>query len=113
MEQRGKWEGTATELRKELGGRVDVETKMQKNGWPKNPKALSSHLRRITPNLQEFGIVVDFWKSGERKISIGPITTMDDTDAPDEALPTHSIEVPLSEISNMFSEEGKKEQLTL
>jgi putative DNA primase/helicase len=30
------------------------------SGWPKNPKALSDHLRRLAPNLQRVGIRVSW-----------------------------------------------------
>jgi hypothetical protein len=85
----GIWEGTATDLRDELGGLVDDETKKKQNGWPKNARLLSNYLRRITPNLRTVGIAVDFRKSGERKIHIESLKS-DVVDAKDDDFPTQS-----------------------
>lgn len=91
VERYGVWQGTATELRDEISQFVDEETRKQKNGWPKNARLLSGHLRRITPNLRAIGIEVNFRKSGERMINIQPVgaDAVDDqgANAPDDSKP--------------------------
>ena len=107
VERYGIWEGTATDLRDELSRVVDDETKKLKNGWPKNARVLSGHLRRITPNLRSIGVQVDFWKSGERKISIQPVGS-DAPDAKDANSTKQSNDnaVSVEEIKTLFGNEG-------
>lgn len=69
-ERFGTWEGTATDLLSELNQFSDPELRKHTRSWPKTPKILSDHLRRIIPNLRGIGVEVEFWKSGERKIRI-------------------------------------------
>lgn len=112
LERHGVWEGTATELRQELSGLVDDETKKMKNGWPKNARVLSGHLRRITPNLRTIGIAVDFWKSGERKIRIQPVGVdiPDAKDANSANESSHNSEtVSVKEIQTLFGPAGSRE----
>jgi len=63
------WEGTATELLKELEAAVSEGTRRQKR-WPKGPGALSNRLTRAAPGLRRLGILVDKQGSGARKIRI-------------------------------------------
>jgi hypothetical protein len=37
---------------------------VSRSGWPKNPKALSDHLRRLAPNLEQVGIRVSWCPRG-------------------------------------------------
>jgi hypothetical protein len=61
MESRDQWIGTATELLRELEAVSCVsETEQRQRGWPKRANALSSHLRRLAPDLRRVGIVVVF-----------------------------------------------------
>jgi hypothetical protein len=55
----GPWTGTAVDLLARLSGLADDITKKVK-GWPSNPRALSSAVRRAAPNLRAVGVEVDF-----------------------------------------------------
>jgi DNA polymerase I-like protein with 3'-5' exonuclease and polymerase domains len=55
MENRLEWVGTAMELLKELGTRVDEDVRRFKT-WPKQPQHLSRHLNRLAPVLRTEGI---------------------------------------------------------
>lgn len=55
----GSFTGTADELRSELERRVNERT-AARSDWPKTAKALSSHLRRLVPDLRSAGIDVLF-----------------------------------------------------
>src|SRR5215203_589441 len=58
MENREEWVGTAMELLKELGKRVDEDVRRYKT-WPKQPQHLSRHLKRLAPVLRGEGIEVE------------------------------------------------------
>jgi DNA polymerase I-like protein with 3'-5' exonuclease and polymerase domains len=58
MEDRDEWIGTAGELLKELGKRVDDDVRHYKT-WPKQPNHLSRQLKRIAPVLRTEGIEVE------------------------------------------------------
>ena len=55
----GEWEGTATQLMKELNQKVDEATQRLK-AWPSSGRALSNALRRLAPNMLAKGIEVEF-----------------------------------------------------
>jgi len=61
----GAFEGTASDLLRELGDRADDITKKQR-GWPKNARALTGALRRLAPNLRAAGIEVQFWREANK-----------------------------------------------
>ena len=66
--RRGRvWEGTATQLYRELTRRVG-ESVAKTRGWPGNAKSLSQRLKRLTPALRQIGITVEWRKSGQRLI---------------------------------------------
>lgn len=68
----GEFEGTASELLQSLEGSVDEQIKRRRE-WPKSPSALSSHLRRLAPNLRAIGVNVEWVRDGRtRQIRIGP-----------------------------------------
>jgi hypothetical protein len=71
MQEKGVFEGTASELLKLLAERVNETTK-RLDGWPKSARGASSILRRIAPNLRGLGYRVDFppRKSDKRPIRI-------------------------------------------
>jgi hypothetical protein len=54
LEQNGEWEGSSTELLKELEDRVSEQIRRAKE-WPKTPRALTGHLKRLAPNLRKLG----------------------------------------------------------
>jgi hypothetical protein len=57
--QRGTLEATASELLRELSGRVDEGTARQRS-WPSNGRALSGALRRLAATLRNLGLRVEF-----------------------------------------------------
>jgi DNA polymerase I-like protein with 3'-5' exonuclease and polymerase domains len=68
MASRDEWVGTAMELLKELGKRVEDDVRKYKT-WPKQPQYLSRHLKRLAPVLRTEGIEVEDLPrtGGERK----------------------------------------------
>jgi hypothetical protein len=58
MEDKRKWEGTATDLLNALDGIVTEKTRQSKR-WPKRPNALSGALRKFASALREIGIHID------------------------------------------------------
>ena len=52
--QGGQWEGSSAELLSHLEDRVSDQVKRDKS-WPKNPRSLTGHLRRIAPNMRKEG----------------------------------------------------------
>ena len=59
LDKHAKWEGSATELLKELSRFADEAT-CQLKTWPRTGRTLSNALRRLTPNLRADGIAVSF-----------------------------------------------------
>ena len=68
--QQSEWRGTATALLSALNGLARHDEVTRQKGWPKTPRVLSGHIRRIAPNLREAGIDVEFHHSGTRQISV-------------------------------------------
>jgi hypothetical protein len=69
---RAPWEGTATELLKELTPLVD-ELVARSDKWPKSARALSGRMRRAASFLRQIGIDVVFVRGGHawgRRIAI-------------------------------------------
>jgi hypothetical protein len=84
MGQREDWEGSASDLLKELAQGKD-EKERQREGWPKKPNGLSGTLRRLAPNLRAAGIEISFWreaKSGKRLITLWTRERADETSSP-------------------------------
>ena len=63
------WEGTATQLYREITGPVDKGV-MKTPGWPVNAQTLSRCLNQITSALRPAGTTVERQKSGRRLIRI-------------------------------------------
>jgi hypothetical protein len=55
----GYWSGTATDLLRDLN-RVTTGPIARSAAWPKTPRALSSLLRRLAPQLRTIGTTVEF-----------------------------------------------------
>jgi hypothetical protein len=71
------WQGTATDLLKELNGLVDEATK-KAPGWPKGANALAGALKRLAPNLRRRGLDALARKEGHERRRvwwIGPLGT--------------------------------------
>lgn len=76
-----EWSGTATELLDKLNPLVSETTRRQ-TSWPRKPRSLSNTLRRLTPNLREAGIAVNFdrdkGRSRRRIITIASTLSLQD-----------------------------------
>jgi len=62
MSERSSWTGSAADLL-----RVSLERTSQASdstGWPKNPRALAGHLRRVQTSLRALGIDIAFSREG-------------------------------------------------
>jgi hypothetical protein len=56
LESAGVWEGTASELLRDLEQRAGLLEKGQKpKGWPGNARALSGSVKRVAPHLRKIG----------------------------------------------------------
>ena len=62
MAKLSTWSGTATELDDAL--RVLTGNLENDNGWPAEPRILSTRLRGLAPSLGKLGIMVTFHKVG-------------------------------------------------
>jgi len=62
-----EWVGTATELLDELNLEAREAVQRQR-AWPKNAKALSNTLTRLTPNLRKMGLEIVRSRGAERLI---------------------------------------------
>jgi len=54
LEAQGEWVGSSGELLKLLEERVGDQAR-RLAGWPKNPRSLTGHLKRLAPNMREAG----------------------------------------------------------
>lgn len=70
LEARGtdEWDGTATDLVRELDDRAPPETRRDLR-WPSTPAALGTRINRISPLLRDRGWDVERKHSGDRRIS--------------------------------------------
>ena len=66
MSERTEWDGTASELLKDLELHVDEKVQNQKS-WPKSPRGLSDQLKRLAPNLRATGVEVEFTREPSRR----------------------------------------------
>lgn len=60
----GPWEGTASELLDAIAARSNENVRRGRE-WPSSPRALSSAVRRIAPNLRGLGIEVEFRRGSD------------------------------------------------
>lgn len=66
LEAQGEWIGSSGELLKALEERKGEQDRKQ-SGWPKNPRSLSGHLKRLAPNLREAGWVLEQDRSSKKR----------------------------------------------
>ena len=66
LETQGKWTGSSGELLKVLEENLGDQTR-RLSGWPKNPRSLTGHLKRLAPNLRAAGWVVDHDRSSNKR----------------------------------------------
>ena len=65
MAERREWEGTATELHRNLALRVE-DNVQRTRGWPKTSSYLSAKLKRLAPALRDRGIEWEEWQDSDR-----------------------------------------------
>ena len=72
MKKEKRWNGTAQELLKALGGIVSVDGygKPKDPYWPKASNILTRRINEIRPNLEALGLSIEFERGEERMISI-------------------------------------------
>ena len=68
MQDRSRWEGTATALLQVLRG-VAGEQATKAPNWPRNGFALSTRLRRGASNLRKIGVAIEFGHDGTKQRS--------------------------------------------
>ncbi|HEX3999203.1 MAG TPA: hypothetical protein VHX65_11680 [Pirellulales bacterium] len=91
LDEQEQWSGTASELLIALEPKVTDQVKRQ-NGWPKNGRSMSGHLKRLSPNLRAAGWQVDFHREAKQRVvtiqraqdtaSASPIPSWGDSDQP-------------------------------
>lgn len=64
LDSQSKFEGSATDLHVDLKSRIPFSLG-QANGWPRNPSALSAHLKRLAPVLRSFGVQIVWDRQGK------------------------------------------------
>lgn len=81
------WSGTPTNLFERAKATLDIQ---YGQGFPRTPKGMSDHLRRLVPNFRAIGITVTFSRSTARNIDIrfSPISSggSDGCDVADDAV---------------------------
>jgi hypothetical protein len=58
LETQGEWTGSSGELLKVLED-LQGDQARKLSGWPKNPRSLSGHLKRLAPNVRQAGWVLE------------------------------------------------------
>jgi hypothetical protein len=106
LENHGNWEGSATELLNLLQGRVTDQMKRM-NGWPKNGRSLTGHLKRIVPNLRKVGWVVEQVRRSKNRLWI--IRRVDDANTKPSAPVASSFASSPNECNPMPSDAEKRE----
>lgn len=66
LEGQGEWSGSSGELLKSLES-LQGDQARKLPGWPKNPRSLSGHLKRLAPNMRAAGWVLDQDRSSKKR----------------------------------------------
>jgi hypothetical protein len=66
LETHGEWNGSSSELLEALNQRQGDNAHKQAN-WPKSPRSLSGHLKRLAPNLREAGWILEQDRSSRKR----------------------------------------------
>jgi len=67
LDTQGGWSGSSGELLAALAERVDEQGKRQ-HSWPKSPRSLSGHLKRLSPNLRSAGWDVYYDRTSKKRL---------------------------------------------
>src|SRR5262245_54492742 len=82
LDTQGEWTGSSGELLKLLEDRLGDQVRRM-SGWPKNPRSLSGHLKRLAPNLRAAGWVLEHVRSSKKRF--WTIQRASDTSRPSSA----------------------------
>jgi hypothetical protein len=66
LEAQGEWTGSSGELLKLLEERLGDQVR-RLSGWPKNPRSLSGHLKRLAPNMRAAGWVLEQDRNSKKR----------------------------------------------
>jgi hypothetical protein len=66
LEQQGSWSGSSSDLLTALEKRATDQVKREK-AWPKNPRSLSGHLKRLASNLRKVGWVLEKDRTSKKR----------------------------------------------
>jgi hypothetical protein len=66
LEAQGEWIGSSGELLKALEQRLGDQVR-RLAGWPKNPRSLSGHLKRLAPNLRAARWILELDRSSKKR----------------------------------------------
>jgi hypothetical protein len=66
LEAQGEWTGSSSELLKLLEERLGDQVR-RLSGWPKNPRSLSGHLKRLAPNMRAAGWALEQDRSSKKR----------------------------------------------
>jgi hypothetical protein len=92
MAERGLWIGTAAELLRTGARRSSDRLSPERAGWPKNPRALASRLRRAQTFLRLLGIDIAFIREGRAGTRIIKMcTTVENTVSMDSNACNHGL----------------------
>jgi len=67
LDTQGSWKGSSSELLQALEARVGEQVKRQR-AWPSNGRAMTSHLKRLSPNLRVVGWQVEPHRTSSRRV---------------------------------------------
>lgn len=67
LETQGEWSGSSGELLKALEERQSDQVR-KPSGWPKNPRSLSGHLKRLAPNLRAAGWAIEHDRTSRKRL---------------------------------------------
>jgi Primase C terminal 1 (PriCT-1) len=68
IDEHKNWEGTASDLKKQLEKHSNNDEQTKDPSWPKRPNYLSTRIRRIAPPLRSIGISVDEVRVNGKKL---------------------------------------------
>jgi hypothetical protein len=97
------WEGTASDLLRELATAMGEEDKSK--SWPSTGRALSNLLRRLAPNLAQIGVSVDFGKRSADRHRQRLITLSENTAGTPSAPSASSAERIISDATDATDDE--------
>jgi len=68
LEAQGGWSGSSSELLKLLNERLGEQAARRMPSWPKSPRSLTGHLKRLAPNLRAAGWSAEQDRSSRKRL---------------------------------------------